>query len=219
MLTRFAKDLVKVLGWVAVLHVDLQHQIDGLPSWVPDWTHIDPEPSDITVARYNGACCFEADADLEGEWQFGDDDTLHLHGIHFDDIKSISEPCHLEPTTRDQRALVSSRRDFANDDLQHLTSYVGGGDIQDAIHRTLLGDRFHEPGGPVQLEKHHVDQWLRHVNVIDEHLRKHIFSTLPLDPSMSPHIRVCLGRRISSHLKPISACVPMVALPAMDCSF
>lgn len=88
--TQLAIQLVQAYGWLVPLHLPLEQNITGLPSWVPDWTYCDNDPTGYSLARLMQAVSYQVGS-LDGErLPVAKKGVLTVRGVKIDTVEDVS---------------------------------------------------------------------------------------------------------------------------------
>ena len=182
---------------MAPLHLDLNQSISGLPSWVPDWTYCNSDPSDYAVARYFAASSYRCSKDLDGTIEILKFERLELSGIEIDSISRLSSAWRIMRSPIEQLALIGDWHSLLGLETHGDEAYIQGGTIKQASLRSMFADRFHEYNNCRPREDTDIEDWEEHLKETSRKLReKGPRATIELHRTMSSHAIACLRRRL-----------------------
>ncbi|KAK5124823.1 hypothetical protein LTR85_001536 [Meristemomyces frigidus] len=142
--SRFARDLVTSQFWLVPLCLDLVQDIEGLRSWVPDWTARRDNSAAYSVVRFDWSYTYSAVAGLPANPYVDADYILAVDGINVDTIAGVSRAYELTESFANQLATLDAWQNFLDLPVNGEKPYVGGGKLEDAFWWTMMADRFHE---------------------------------------------------------------------------
>ena len=119
------------------LCLNLDQNLSGLQSWVPDWTVRSKVPVVYSATRFSCSSTYDAANMLDGNVKVGSDYTLAINGIDFGTITEIA--CHHKLTALflDQLEIFHAWEEFLGLVEHSDDSYVGGGRLGDDFWRTM----------------------------------------------------------------------------------
>ena len=133
---------------LAILSVDLSSSIDGLPSWVPDWSTPSgggdgDEQENLAIGRVGMSKLYDAAHGFGVPFNFDYDEQsgkLQLDGIFCDTVAKVGKAV---PLTQELNAMgreILQCMDFLNAEYNGGAWYVTGCTLDEAFHRLLIGD-------------------------------------------------------------------------------
>lgn len=147
--SRFAADAVTSQGWLLPLCLNLDKGIEGLPSWVPDWTVQHKNPVLYAINRFGWSCTYDAARGLEGCPKVDINHVLAVNGINFGFVRSTGPVYQLSEHFEDQLDVLDAWKDLVDIDVHGVERYTAGDSIEDAFWRTMTANRWYKkpPGG------------------------------------------------------------------------
>lgn len=195
--TSFAAQLIEVHGWLLPLHLQLEHSIPGLPSWVPDWTFCDNDPVGYSLARLAQAPSYRAGSMTGAQAPLIVGKMIVVEGTKVDTVQKMSSVFTLKDREEEHLNLILSWRDFLDLDQRKNDEYICGGTLFEAYQITMFADRYEDESGLRSLTTDDFDAWERHLRDATRRLRGDGPSmAAKLDPSMSSHNIAVLRRRL-----------------------
>lgn len=196
--TQFAIGLIRANGWVVPLHLDLSHNVDGLPTWVPDWTSKTTDPVDYAVDRYSACSEYYCWKGLNDNMRIIDGAVLDLAGWSIDTIEEVSCVYTVMDSPASQLRLISKWHWFVDLQTQCDTPYIlDGCSIKEAFSHTMFAGVFHERQGCRPVHAGDIRRWSTHfAESMDQVRDKDNITTVGLDRGMVSHTIACLNRRL-----------------------
>ena len=154
-----AADLMTQQGWLFPLHLELNHVVEGLPSWVPDWTYVNTDPSAYFIDRFEDARTYHAARGMSVVASVVDGATLIVQGLDFDTITSVSCAFRLQRTQAEELGVINLWRDFLDLESCAEEAYVAGGKFGEVAAWTMFADRFHDVDNVRQVNGRDFQAW------------------------------------------------------------
>lgn len=195
--TQLAIQLIQAYGWLVPLHLPLEQNITGLPSWVPDWTYCDNDPTGYSLARLMQAVSYQVGS-LDGErLPVADKGVLMVRGAKIDTVKDVSAVFVLKGREDEHLNLILEWRNFLDLDRKKDDAYIRGGTLYEAYQATVFANRYEdEAGWRLQLPGD-FERWELHLRDVTRRLRgEGPGAASTLDQSMSAHNVAVLRRRL-----------------------
>lgn len=104
--TRFAFEMIQAYGWLAPLHLQLEHSIEDLPSWVPDWTYCGTGPVGYFVTRFLQAPLYMAGRKTGRRTITVHGGSLQVEGVRFDVVEDVSVAFTLKNRQEEHLSLI-----------------------------------------------------------------------------------------------------------------
>lgn len=190
----FAAQLIRSYQWLVPLQLDLRHNLQGLPSWVPDWTYSTMDPPDYALDRWEACWSYRCCGDLAGDID-AVDECLSLEGVRIDKIVQLSTSCRIRRLYKAQLNLVTQWQNFLNLKELGTSQYIGGGTLQDAFTQTLFAARFFENKRCRELRSSDIDGWRSEMGFAD-FVKDESQSDIRLTDTLASYIAACLRRRL-----------------------
>lgn len=213
LLSRFARDLILCQKWLVPLCLSLAQEVEGLPSWVPDWTVQRTHPAAYDTARYGWSYSYCAARGFPSSTLIGTDYALVVRAIKADTIARVSSAYELTADFRDQLETLDTWLRFMDLPSSNRRRYGLGGDLEEAFWRTMLADRFHENenvryASPLDLERLRAFiETARHdLEVYGED------ALIGLNEAMTSHVVAVLDRKLVQTTKGLIGICPKTAL-------
>lgn len=213
LLSRFARDLIVSQEWLVPLCLSLVQEVEGLPSWVPDWTVRRTHPAAYDIVRYGWSYSYCAATGFPGNTWIGADYALVVRAVRVDNIARISSAYELTDSFRDQLDTLDVWLRFMDLPSRNKERYGIGGDLEEAFWRTMFADRFHENedvrcASPLDIERlREFMETARHdLDVYGED------ALVPLNEAMASHVIAVLDRKLFQTRKGLIGVCPKAAM-------
>lgn len=195
--TNFAAKLIRAYDWLVPLHLQLDHNVQGLPSWVPDWTFCDGEAVGYSLARLTQARSYSADSFASKHQITIVEGTLSIDCVEIDTVERVSTVFTFEEREEQHLNLILSWRAFLDLDTKKDDRYVCGGTWYEAYQATVFADRFQDEHGVRPLDAGDFEAWEAHLREITRRSRGEGPKMAGrLDPYMFAHNVAVLRRRL-----------------------
>lgn len=189
--------MIKAYGWLAPLHLQLEHNIDGLPSWVPDWTYCSDEPVGYFATRFSHAPTYLAGRNMGGRSVSLCGGDLQVEGFWFDAISDVSIAFTLKDRQEEHLNLILNWREFLDLDATSDDEYVGGGTLFSTYQATIFANRYLDGTICRCPEPSDFEMWEEHLREVTRRLREEGPGiTGRLEPCMASHNIAVLRRRL-----------------------
>lgn len=196
--TRFASGLIEKEGWIVPLHLDLNHwKVGCIPSWVPDWTYHNDDPSEYSLAQFRAASTYECTMPWHGDWCLRANNSLLLRGIELGEILEVGRPYRLARSPSEEIHQIDTWLDWLHSKTVNRHKHDEEVVIKHAIDQTLFAGKFHVGMTCRDVESGDIGAWYAQI----EYMRGEIArlgprATFALTDTMGSHFIACLRRRL-----------------------
>lgn len=192
-----ALEMIRSQRWLLPLFLDLEHALDDLPSWVPDWTLRTTEPPAVFSGRFEFLRTYDSARGLDGRIELLPHDILSVTAIHAGHIERVSRSRRLMKFMIEQLDLLDDWLSSAHREGQRQPEYVGGGTFEDAVTFSMFAGRYKDSNSVREVLQGDVEEWRDHLVELKCCLReKGPSSTSGLHPAVACQNIAALRRRL-----------------------
>lgn len=192
-----ALEMMRSQRWLLPLFLDLEHALDDLPSWVPDWTLRTTEPPAVFSGRFEYVRTYDSARGLDGRIELLPHDILSVTAIHAGHVERVSRSRRLMKFMIEQLDLLDDWFSFAHREGQRRRDYVGGGTLEDAMIVSIFAGRYKDSKSVREVLRGDIQEWRDHLVELKCCLReKGPSATIGLHPAVASQNIAALRRRL-----------------------
>ncbi|CAK4034187.1 Hypothetical predicted protein [Lecanosticta acicola] len=207
-----AVEVMRSQGWPLPLFLELEQVLQGLPSWVPDWTLNTTEPPIFAAARLEYVDSYNCAQGVKGEIELLPNDILSFTAVRLGEIERVSRPRRLTNRMVDQLDLLDEWFEFVDLDSKNDKPYTES--LREVVAKTMFAGRYYENGFVRHVTPADIEEWQAHLADLRRRMREQGPSaSAGLHPGMLSQNIAAMRRRLCTTKQGYIGLCPERAIP------